>query len=130
VFEGDKITLQSLWLCQQVMSSSVIARLESRYADDAAKNNLAIPCPHPNDTADIFDVFDVTLKNTLAWIADWRMALFLRGNRLSVIHYVGWPHGPMSDAFGFAYALWGSSITAKAHQRVAALGEGTSHSQL
>jgi hypothetical protein len=130
VFQGNKITLQSLWLCQQVMSSSLIARLECQYADDAAKNNLAIPCPHPNNTTDVFDVFDVTLKNTLAWIGDLRMALFLRTNRLSLIHYVGWPHGPMSDALSFAYALWGSSITTRAHQRVAVLGEGTAHSQL
>jgi hypothetical protein len=48
------------------------------YADDAAGKNLALPCPHRNGNADAFDVFDVTLKHTLAWIADWRMALFLR----------------------------------------------------
>jgi hypothetical protein len=76
----------------------------------AAENSLATLCPHSNNTADIFDVFDVMLKRTLAWIADWRMAFFLRTNRLSGIHYVGWPHGTMSDAFGFAYALWRSSM--------------------
>jgi hypothetical protein len=33
------------------------------------------------------------------------MAFFLRTDRLSCIHCVGWPHGPMSDALGFGYTL-------------------------
>jgi hypothetical protein len=50
---------------------------------------LAILCPHPNDTADAFDMFYRTRKHMLAWIADWHIALFLRTERLSVLHYVG-----------------------------------------
>jgi hypothetical protein len=45
VVQGDTITLQSLWLYhfQQVMSSSVLARLECQYAHNAAENNLNLP---------------------------------------------------------------------------------------
>jgi hypothetical protein len=70
--QGDTITLQSLWLCQcqQVMSSSVLARRECQYmlATQPRMASLAIPSPHPNGTADAFDVVYATLKHALAWI--------------------------------------------------------------
>ena len=72
----------------------------------------------------------VTLKNTLSWLGDLAMVAFLRSNRLSVVHYVGWPQGDMGSALKFAWGLWGSGATDKAHRHVARLAEGTLHARL
>jgi len=47
VFDGDRITLQSLFMCQQVFSAALIGYVESRPLDDAAKNALCQVVPHP-----------------------------------------------------------------------------------
>ena len=47
IFEQDRITLQSIMLCQQVPSAAAVAALELRLEDDASKNEILEPVPHP-----------------------------------------------------------------------------------
>ena len=125
------VVLCADWHGAQVMSASLAAYCECAYGeDDARKNAVMAPSPHPNDAEDAADAFAVTLGNTLRWLGDARLALFLRANRLSVLHYFGWPHGPMADLGELAYQLWGSGAGEAAIGRLGAVAEGTAHARL
>lgn len=82
VFDGARITLQSLISCQQVFSASFAAHIEATYADDSTKNELCIPSPHPNTNIDwlrsIIDVGDRLLR----WSADPDLRAWLKKSRL------------------------------------------------
>jgi hypothetical protein len=53
VFAGNTIRLQSLSMCQQVFSAAVIAYVEARYNNEAQKNELCQPVPHPEEVLSI-----------------------------------------------------------------------------
>jgi len=67
VFDGSKITLQSVLLCQQVFSAALIAHIEIRRIDDDAKNALCTPVPHPETSQDFLRGQMVGLQNMLSW---------------------------------------------------------------
>lgn len=84
VFNGDRITLQSVRTCQQVFSAAFIGHVEASFTDGAEKNELCTPIPHPD--SDI-DWLRTTLANSLngarwgttpgltAWLADARLSI-------------------------------------------------------
>ena len=53
VFDGSRMTLQAIIPCQQVFSASLAAYVEASYDDDALKNELCAPCPHPSSHLDL-----------------------------------------------------------------------------
>lgn len=67
VFDGDTITLQSIRTCQQVFSAAAIAHIEHAYKDDAEKNALTAPVPHPNADIDWLRSTLVSTLNGIAW---------------------------------------------------------------
>ena len=82
IFQGQRITLQTVRFCQQVFSAAFIAHSEVAYTDDAEKNTICTVVPHP-DTAE--DFIRVTLANTLngaAWSQDPALAEWLADARL------------------------------------------------
>ncbi|MCS5637810.1 MAG: FAD/NAD(P)-binding protein [Myxococcota bacterium] len=85
VFDGNRITLQSLSMCQQVFSASVVGFVESRYDDEAKKNELCRAVPHPNVPRDYLLAFLVTNVNILAWTRAFPR--WLLGSRLSMLHH-------------------------------------------
>jgi len=86
VFEGPRITLQSLMMCQQVFSASLIAMVEIRYAsDEIEQNRLCQPVPHPVDTRDFLVAFALTAANLQAWGAAF--GRWLRRSRLSILSH-------------------------------------------
>jgi len=85
VFDGDNITLQSLQMCQQVFSASVIAYVENRYTDDQQKNMLCMPVPHPEQHSDYITAMAGTLVNMLKW--ERHFSLWLMRSRLSFKHH-------------------------------------------
>jgi hypothetical protein len=52
VFDGQTITLQSVRTCQQIFSAAFIAKVEASFEDEAKKNDLCRPVPHPNTDLD------------------------------------------------------------------------------
>ena len=85
VFEGSKITLQSLSMCQQVFSAAVIGYVESRYREDAEKNALCRVVPHPEYARDFAAAIEATSANAELWgqaFGGW-----LRKSRLSFAHH-------------------------------------------
>ena len=90
VFEGPRITLQSLMMCQQVFSASLIAMVEIRYAsDEIEQNRLCQPVPHPVDTRDFLVAFALTAANLQAWGAAF--GRWLRRSRLSILSHESLP---------------------------------------
>ncbi len=85
VFEGNLITLQSLAMCQQVFSASVIAYVESRYSDDEIMNGLCQVVPHPEFPKDFIACSVATNQNTERWLRAFPR--WLVGNRLSILHH-------------------------------------------
>ncbi len=85
VFEGAKITLQSLFMCQQVFSAAVIGHVESRYDDDAMKNELCQVVPHPELDRDYVAAMLVSLENMARWGGSF--GRWLRKSRLCFAHH-------------------------------------------
>jgi hypothetical protein len=85
VFEGNSITLQSLAMCQQVFSASVIGYVESRYSDDEIMNGLCQVVPHPEFPKDFIACSVATNQNTERWLRAFPR--WLVGNRLSILHH-------------------------------------------
>jgi hypothetical protein len=91
VFEGPRITLQSLVMCQQVFSAAVTAMVEIRCGtDESEKNRLCQPVPHPVDTRDFLVAMAVTSANLQAWGQSF--GRWLRRSRLSMISHQSFPN--------------------------------------
>tara|TARA_B100001250_G_scaffold414382_1_gene452397 strand:+ start:655 stop:2058 length:1404 start_codon:yes stop_codon:yes gene_type:complete len=62
VFEGDRITLQTVRTCQQAFSAALVAHVEATESDEVIKNEVCAVVPHPDDT---LDWVRTTLQNTV-----------------------------------------------------------------
>ena len=83
VFDGKTVTLQSLRTCQQVFSGAFTAHVESAYGDDdAAKNRLCVPVPHPDTDVDFLRTTLANFMNQLEWSQDEALLDWLRRSRL------------------------------------------------
>lgn len=67
IFQGSKITLQSVRICQQVLSAQMIGHVESAYKDDQVKNKLCCPVPHPDTPVDYVRASGLMLRNAARW---------------------------------------------------------------
>ncbi len=85
VFEGSQITLQSLFMCQQVFSAAVIAKVESLEGDDSMKNELCQVVPHPEFNRDFVAAMAVSGMNIQKW--GKRFGWWLRTSRLCMLHH-------------------------------------------
>ncbi|MCH2172475.1 NAD(P)/FAD-dependent oxidoreductase [Myxococcota bacterium] len=85
LFEGQRVTLQSMVMCQQVFSASVAGYIESRYDDDEEKNKLCRVVAHPNEPRDFVMAMAISMKNLDSWAREFRG--WLRRSRLSAVHH-------------------------------------------
>jgi hypothetical protein len=85
VFDGDRITLQSVRGCQQVFSAAFIAHVEATYDGDAVKNDLCVPVEHPNSDLDWLRLTDGDLRNQGRWLDDAELMDWLSSIRLNVL---------------------------------------------
>ena len=85
VFDGDRITLQSLRGCQQVFSSALIAHVEAAYSDDESRNALCEPIPHPDEPIDWLRITMSDNKNQLGWLEDIALTQWLESARLNIL---------------------------------------------
>lgn len=82
VFEGDRITLQTVRHCQQVFSAAFIAHCEVAYETEAAKNDLCGVVPHPNSATDFIRTAYGNSLNSVKWSADPELQAWLASSRL------------------------------------------------
>jgi hypothetical protein len=82
VFNGEKITLQSVRTCQQVFSAAFLGHLEAAYDDEALKNELSTPVPHPDSDIDFLRTTLANSLNSARWSEDADLQVWLRNARL------------------------------------------------
>ena len=91
VFDGDRITLQSVRGCQQVFSAGLIAHVEAAYHDDATRNQLCQAAPHPNTDLDWLTTTIAEHRNQISWFEDSDLMAWLCTARLDLMRHVYTP---------------------------------------
>ena len=84
VFAGDRITLQPVRTCQQVFSAAFIAHVEAAYADEAEKNEICTPIPHPDTDIDWLRTTHQNTVNTARWGRDAALTGWVAKSRLNI----------------------------------------------
>ena len=82
VFDGDRITLQTVRHCQQVFSAALIAHVEVSNQDQARKNELMQVVPHPNTAHDWMRTSLGNMLNSARWREDPDLLAWLGNARL------------------------------------------------
>lgn len=107
VFDGNKITLQSVRTCQQVFSAAFLGHLEAAYGDDDTKNEMAGVVPHPDSDIDFLRTSLGNLRNQFVWSQDEGLKAWLQEARLDGLSTVPDADGPDAEtllAVGMAAA--------------------------
>jgi hypothetical protein len=84
VFQGERITVQTVRLCQPAFSAAFVGHVEAAYDDDALKNELCTPVPFPQEPIDWLTMALANALNMDRWNADPALASWLRNSRLDV----------------------------------------------
>lgn len=87
VFDGDRITLQTVRTCQPVFSAALIAHVEAAYADDDTKNALCRPIPNPEVPLDWLRMMLTYNGNQLRWFDEPGMMAWLDSARLNILSH-------------------------------------------
>ena len=82
VFDGNAITLQALRTCQQVFSAALTAHVEATVDDEAEKNRICTPVPHPDTDIDFLRTTLVNTTNQVQWMMNEELAAWLGNSRL------------------------------------------------
>ena len=82
IFGRRRITLQTIRPCQQLFAAAMIGHVECAYSEEARKNELCIPVPHPDCTDDYLHMMRDILRAQVAWAADADLFQWLVGSRL------------------------------------------------
>lgn len=85
LFAPGRITLQSVFMCQQVFSAAIIAKLALLDLDDAARNAVCEVVPHPEYTRDHPATMLASFCNLMS--ANRHMPFWLRRSRLNLLHH-------------------------------------------
>lgn len=85
LFSPGAITLQSLFMCQQVFSAAIIARMELLSLDDQARNAICEVVPHPESKQDHPTCLLASFRNLLS--ANRHIPFWLRRSRLNLLHH-------------------------------------------
>jgi hypothetical protein len=90
IFEDGSITLQSVRGCQQIFSAALIAHVEAAYRDDAVRNELCVPLPHPDSDVDWLRLALADYTNQLRWFDEPELMSWLSAARLDLFgHLIG-----------------------------------------
>lgn len=68
VFSGKQITLQSIFICLQVLSASIIAKIETLSCSEEEKNSMCQPVAHPNTPLEYLQSMKPSLENNVLWM--------------------------------------------------------------
>jgi len=88
VFNRDRITLQTVRGCQQVFSAAFIGHVEAAYSDDATRNRLCEPVPHPDADIDWLRMTLANGRNLLRWLENRELMIWLDGSRLDLLGHL------------------------------------------
>ena len=87
VFDGDRITLQTVRTCQPVFSAALIGHVETAYVDDDTKNSLCRPIPNPQVPLDWLRMMLTYNGNQIRWFDEPDMMAWLDSARLNILSH-------------------------------------------
>ena len=82
IFDGNRITPQTVRSFMPVFSGSVIAYIDTHYDDEAEKNRLCSVVPLPNKAEDFVPMTLAAMMNQFNWSQDKTLRKWVQGNRL------------------------------------------------
>jgi hypothetical protein len=83
IFNGERITVQFVRMCQPAFAAAFTALVEAHYEDDAKKNVLCTVVPSPERAEDWLSMSLQTTFNTFAWMREPVIAKWLSTSRLN-----------------------------------------------
>ncbi|MCA0241561.1 MAG: NAD(P)/FAD-dependent oxidoreductase [Proteobacteria bacterium] len=83
VFDGERINLLLVRVCQPLFSAALIAYVESHVDGDAARNAMCAAVPIPEVPRDWIVMWALTLANTAQWAQHEGLSAWLRNCRLN-----------------------------------------------
>lgn len=99
VFRGNRITLQTVRMCQQVYSAGFIGNVECNvHADEARKNALTQPVPLPYTDADYLRCAIANSVNMATWLSEPAIVKWINESRTDLFS----PHLDFESAEGIA----------------------------
>lgn len=85
VFDGNKITLQTIRMCQQIYSGGFIGNVEANVnADEDRKNELTQPVPQPYTDDDYIRCAIQNSKNMLVWLTEPCVVKWINESRIDL----------------------------------------------
>lgn len=91
VFEGDRITLQFVRMCQPTFCAAFIALCEAHFDDVAKKNQLCAVVPNPEQAIGWLTMSLQSTINSFAWMQEPMLVQWLARSRLNSTRGVMWP---------------------------------------
>ena len=105
VFDGNAVTLQAVRTCQQVFSAAFTAHVEATVEDEAEKNRICTPVPHPDTDIDFLRTTLADSNNLMQWMMNEELAEWLRNSRLDPFTGAPGEDPPEIDPAPFLAAL-------------------------
>ncbi|MBA4287301.1 MAG: hypothetical protein C0434_17425 [Xanthomonadaceae bacterium] len=84
VFDGNRITLQTVRMCQQVYSAGFIGNVEANLSDEARKNALCRPVPLPHAASDYLRCAIQDSENMLIWLTEPKVVSWINESRIDL----------------------------------------------
>ncbi|WP_439639219.1 NAD(P)/FAD-dependent oxidoreductase [Nevskia sp.] len=84
VFDGNRITLQTVRMCQQVYSAGFIGNVEANLSDEARKNALCRPVPLPHAADDYLRCAIQDSENMLVWLTEPKVVSWINASRIDL----------------------------------------------
>ncbi len=84
VFDGNRITLQTVRMCQQVYSAGYIGNVEANLTDEARKNDLCRPVPLPHAANDYLRCAIQDSENMLIWLTEPSVVKWINESRIDL----------------------------------------------
>lgn len=84
VFDGNRITLQTVRMCQQVYSAGFIGNVEANLSDEARKNALCRPVPLPHAANDYLRCAIQDSENMLVWLTEPKVVSWINASRIDL----------------------------------------------
>jgi hypothetical protein len=85
LFSEGRITLQSVFMCQQTFSAALIAHLELTDASDERRNRICVAVPHPEFKQDLPTTLLASAQNMIN--CNRHIPVWLRRSRLYLAHH-------------------------------------------
>ena len=104
VFDGERITLQFVRMCQPTFCAALIALVEAHLVDEAKKNQLCAVVPSPERAVEWLSMSLQSTVNSFAWMQEPVIVQWLARSRLNSTRGLMWPKEKLTPAQNAARA--------------------------